>query len=188
VKTEVGKNVAVIGGGNVAMDAAKSALRLGANAVTILYRRSRDEMPAIPWEVKEAEDQGVKIEFLVSPKQILGEEGRVSSIECVRMQLGEPDESGRRSPIPLEGSDFSRKADMVIIAIGETPDLGFLSDGMEVNDDGTLWTNPMTLETSAKGVFAGGDVVTGPATVMEAICAGEAAAQSIENYLKSLEG
>jgi NADPH-dependent glutamate synthase beta subunit-like oxidoreductase len=187
-KTEIGKNVAVIGGGNVAMDAAKSALQLGADAVTILYRRSRDEMPAIPWEVKEAEDQGVKIEFLVSPKQILGEEGKVSSIECVRMQLGEPDETGRRSPTPLEGSEFSRKADMVIIAVGETPDLQFLSDGIEVNDDGTIWIDPMTCETSTKGVFAGGDVVTGPATVMEAICAGEAAAQSIENYLKSQEG
>lgn len=185
---EIGKNVVVIGGGNVAMDAAKAALQLGANEVTVLYRRSRDEMPAIPWEVKEAEDKGAKIEFLVSPKQILGENGKVSSIECVRMQLGESDETGRRTPTPLEGSDFSRKADMVIVAIGETPDLGFLSDGIEVNDDGTLWVNPMTMETSVKGVFAGGDVVTGPATVIEAIRAGKEAAESIESYLRSLEG
>lgn len=104
------------------------------------------------------------------------------------MQLGESDETGRRTPTPLEGSDFSRKADMVIVAIGETPDLGFLSDGIEVNDDGTLWVNPMTMETSVKGVFAGGDVVTGPATVIEAIRAGKEAAESIESYLRSLEG
>lgn len=185
---ELGKNIVVIGGGNVAMDAAKTALKLGADEVTILYRRSRDEMSAIPWEVKEAEDEGAKIEFLVSPKQILGENGRVSSIECVRMQLGEPDETGRRSPTPLEGSDFSRKVDTVIVAVGETPDLGFLPDGIEVNDDGTLWVNPMTLETSVEGIFAGGDAVTGPATVIEAIRAGEEASESIESYLKSLEG
>jgi NADPH-dependent glutamate synthase beta subunit-like oxidoreductase len=185
---EIGKNVVVIGGGNVAMDAAKAALQLGADEVTVLYRRSRDEMPAIPWEVKEAEDKGAKIEFLVSPKQILGENGKVSSIECVRMQLGESDETGRRMSTPLEGSDFSRKADMVIVAIGETPDLGFLSDGIEVNDDGTLWVNPMTMETSVKGVFAGGDVVTGPATVIEAIRAGKEAADSIESFLRTPEG
>jgi NADPH-dependent glutamate synthase beta subunit-like oxidoreductase len=187
-EVEIGKNVVVIGGGNVAMDAAKAALQLGANEVTVLYRRSRDEMPAIPWEVKEAEDKGAKIEFLVSPKQILGENGKVSSIECMRMQLGESDETGRRTSSPLEGSDFSRKADMLIVAIGETPDLGFLPDGMGINDDGSLWVNPMTMETSVKGVFAGGDVVTGPATVIEAIRAGKEAAESIESYLRTLEG
>jgi NADPH-dependent glutamate synthase beta subunit-like oxidoreductase len=124
----------------------------------------------------------------VSPKQILGENGKVSSIECMRMQLGESDETGRRTSSPLEGSDFSRKADMLIVAIGETPDLGFLPDGMGINDDGSLWVNPMTMETSVKGVFAGGDVVTGPATVIEAIRAGKEAAESIESYLRTLEG
>nr|MDO8134168.1 FAD-dependent oxidoreductase [Candidatus Njordarchaeum guaymaensis] len=183
-----GKNIVVVGGGNVAMDAARTALQLGGSKVTILYRRSRDEMPAIPWEVKEAEDEGVKIEFLVSPGKILGEKGKVSAIECVRMQLGEPDETGRRTSTPVEGSDFSRKTDMVILAIGETPDLGFLPKEIDVNDDGTLWVNPITMETSIQGVFAGGDVVTGPATVIEAIRAGKNAADSIENYLKSLEG
>ena len=187
-RIETGKKVVVIGGGNVAMDAAKSALQLGADEVTILYRRSRDEMPAIPWEVKETEEKGVKIEFLVSPKEIHGEDGRVSSIECMRMQLGEPDESGRRAAIPLEGSNFSRKVDTIIVAVGETPDLGFLSNNMEVNDDGTLSVNPATLETSVEGIFAGGDVVTGPATVIEAIRAGKMAADSIESYLRSLEG
>jgi len=185
---EIGKDVVVIGGGNVAMDAARTAMQLGAGEVTILYRRSRDEMPAIPWEVKEAEDEGVKIEFLVSPKRILGEKGKATAIECVRMQLGEPDKSGRRTSTPVEGSDFLRKTDMVVLATGENPDLGFLPKEIDVNDDGTLWVNPITMETSIQGVFAGGDVVTGPATVIEAIRAGKNAAESIESYLKSLEG
>jgi NADPH-dependent glutamate synthase beta subunit-like oxidoreductase len=187
-KMEVGQNVAVIGGGNVAIDAAKTALKLGANEVTILYRRSKEEMPANPWEIKEAEDEHVKIEFLVAPKKILGENGKVSSIECVRMQLGEPDETGRRKPVPIEGSEFTRKADMVILAIGEAPDLEFLPKEIELNEDGTVWTNPITMETSLKGIFAGGDAVIGPATVIEAILAGKCAAESIENHLKSLRG
>lgn len=187
-RMEMGKSVAVIGGGNVAMDAARTALRKGANEVTVLYRRSRDEMPAIPWEVKEAEEEGVKIEFLVSPKRITEENGKVSAIECIRMVLGEPDETGRRTPTPLEGSDFSRKTDMVILATGETPDLGFLPKEVDINADGTLWVNPITMETSVKGVFAGGDAVTGPATVIEAIRAGKDAATSIESYIASLEG
>jgi NADPH-dependent glutamate synthase beta subunit-like oxidoreductase len=185
-KTEIGKKIAVIGGGNVAIDAAKTALRLGADEAIILYRRSREEMPANPWEIKEAEDEGVKIEFLVAPKKILGENKGVSGIECVRMQLGEPDESGRRKPIPVEGSTFTQKVDMVILAIGEAPDLEFLPKEIELNNDGTIWVNPITMETSMQGVFAGGDAVTGPATVIEAICAGKRAAESIEGYLKSL--
>jgi NADPH-dependent glutamate synthase beta subunit-like oxidoreductase len=187
-KVEIGKNVVVIGGGNVAVDAVKTALRLGAEKVAILYRRSREEMPANPWEVKEAEDEGVKIEFLVAPKKILGENGRVSAVECVRMQLGEPDKSGRRKPIPIDGSKFTRETDMVILAIGETPSLEFLPKEVELSEGGTVWVNPITMETSLAGVFAGGDAVTGPATVIEAIRAGKRAAESIENYLKSLGG
>jgi len=187
-KVEIGKDVAVIGGGNVAVDAARTALKLGANKVTILYRRSREEMPSIPWEVKEAEDEGVKIEFLVSPKKFLGEDEKVSAIECVRMQLGEPDETGRKKAIPIEGSEFTRETNMVILAIGEAPDLEFLPKKTELNADGTLWTNPITMETSLQGVFAGGDAVTGPATVIEAIRAGKRAAESIENYIKSFGG
>lgn len=187
-KMEIGKNVAVIGGGNVAIDAAKTALRLGADEVTILYRRSREEMPASPWEIKEAESEGVKIEFLVSPKKILGENGKVNAIECDRMQLGELDETGRRKPIPEEGSEFHRETDMVILAIGEAPDIEFLPKEIELNENGTVWVNPITMETSLPGVFAGGDVVTGPATVIEAIRAGKSAAESIENFLKSLGG
>jgi NADPH-dependent glutamate synthase beta subunit-like oxidoreductase len=185
---KVGKKVVVIGGGNVAVDAAKTAIKHGAAEVTIVYRRSREEMPAIPWEVKEAEDEGVKIELLVAPKKIVGTNGQVSAVECIRMQLGEPDESGRRKPFPIEGSEFTREADMVILAIGETPELGFLPKEIELNEDGTIWVNPMTMETSLKGVFAGGDAVTGPATVIEAIRAGKCAAESIEKYLRSSKG
>ncbi|MGC8896413.1 MAG: FAD-dependent oxidoreductase [Candidatus Bathyarchaeia archaeon] len=187
-KMEIGKNVAIIGGGNVAIDAARTALRNGAKETTIFYRRSRDEMPANPWEVKEAEDEGVKIEFLVAPKRFLGKNGKVSSVEFVRMQLGEPDESGRRKPIPIEGSDFTREADMVILAIGEMPNLAFLPKEIELNADGTVWVDPITMETSLRGVFAGGDAATGPATVIEAIKSGKRAAESIENYLESLGG
>jgi heterodisulfide reductase subunit A len=185
---QVGENVVVIGGGNVAVDAARTALELEAGEVIILYRRSREEMPANPWEVKEAEDVGVKIEFLAAPKRILGENGKVSAVECTRMQLGEPDETGRRKPIPVEGSEFKIKADMIILAIGETPDIGFLPKEIELNENGTVWVNPVTMETSLKGVFAGGDVVSGPATVIEAIAAGKRAAESIKEYLKPLGG
>jgi len=187
-KIDVGNDVVVIGGGNVAVDAARTALKNGAKKVAILYRRSRDEMPAIPWEVKEAEDEGVKIEFLVGPKRVLGENEKVSAIECVRMQLGEPDASGRRRPIPIEGSEFMRQTDMVIFAIGENPNLKFLPKEVELNDDGTVWVNPITMETSVQGVFAGGDAVTGPASVIEAIRAGKCAAESMQNYVKSLGG
>jgi len=187
-KMEVGKEIVVVGGGNVAVDAARTALKLGAKQVTILYRRSRDEMPANPWELREAEAEGVKIEFLAMPKKILGENGRVAGIECVRMQLSEPDESGRRKPVPIEGSEFAWKVDMVIFAIGEAPDLKFLPKEIMLNDDGTIWVNPITMETSVEGIFAGGDVVTGPASVIEAILAGKCAAESIENYLKSHGG
>ena len=187
-KLKIGRDVVVVGGGNVAVDAARTALRLGASKVTVLYRRSREEMPANPWDVKEAEDDGVKIELLVSPKKLLGESGRVSAIECVRMQLGELDETGRRKPLPVEGSNFVRETDMVILAIGEAPDLEFLPKEIELNENGTVWVNPLTMETSLKGVFVGGDVVSGPATVIEAVRDGKRAAESISNYLKSLGG
>jgi NADPH-dependent glutamate synthase beta subunit-like oxidoreductase len=191
---EIGSNVAVVGGGNVAIDAARTALNarkalgIGTKDVTILYRRSREEMPAIPWEVKEAKSEGVKIEFLVSPKRVLGQDGKVCAIECVRMELGEPDESGRKKAISIEGSEFKRETDMVILAIGESPDVEFLPKEVELNDDGTVWTDPITMETSLKGVFAAGDAVTGPATVIEAICTGKRAAASIERYLTSPKG
>lgn len=183
-RIEAGRKVAVIGGGNVAVGAAKSALQCGASEVTIFYRRSREEMPASPWEIKEAEDEGAKIEFLAAPRKFLGENGQISAIELARMQLSEPDESGRRRPIIIEGSEFTRKTDMAILAVGEVPNIEFLPEEIELNEDGTIWVNPVTMETSVQGVFAGGDVVTGPATVIEAIRAGKRAAVSIENYLK----
>jgi formate dehydrogenase beta subunit len=182
----VGKNVVVVGGGNVAVDAARTAKCLGARDVTILYRRSVDEMSANPWEVKEAEIEGVKVEFLVSPNRILGENGTVVGVECVRMQLGEPDESGRKKASPIGGSEFKRETDMVVLAIGEAPDLGFLPKDIELNDDGTVWVNPVTLETSLRGVFAGGDAILGPASVIEAIRDGKRAAESIDRYIRSV--
>ena len=184
-KVDVGKKVVVIGGGNVAMDAARTAKCRGADDVRVVYRRSKDEMPANLWEVKEAEEEGVKIMFLASPKKIVGEKGKVSALACVRMQLGEPDESGRKRAVPVEGSDFTLETDMVVLAIGEAPDVGFLPKQFELNDDGTVWVNPLTMETSVHGVFAGGDAVSGPASVIEAIRDGKRAAESIEAYLKS---
>ena len=182
-KVELGEKVAVIGGGNVAVDAARTALHLGAREVTILYRRSRDEMPANPWEVAEAEKEGVKIEFLVSPLEVLGENGRVKAVKCIKMRLGEVDETGRRKPEPIEGSEFTAEFDTVILAVGEKPDLSFLPEEIEVSE-GKILVNPFTMETTMPGVFAGGDAVTGPATVIEAILAGMKAAESIDKYLR----
>ncbi|UCE16656.1 MAG: FAD-dependent oxidoreductase [Candidatus Bathyarchaeota archaeon] len=184
-KVKLGNRIAVIGGGNVAIDAARAVLRLGAKEVTIMYRRSREEMPANSWEVKHGEKEGVKIQFLVAPKKILGKNGRLVAVECVRMELGEPDESGRRRPIPIENSEFTIQLDTLILAIGESPDPSFLPKGIEVTRQKTITVDPITLETSLPEIFAGGDVVSGPATVMEAIVAGRKAAFAIDNYLTS---
>jgi heterodisulfide reductase subunit A-like polyferredoxin len=183
-KVELGERVAVIGGGNVAVDAARTALRLGAKKVSILYRRSRAEMPAFSLEAKEAENEGIDFQFLVAPKKILGENGKVAALECIRMELGEPDESGRRRPIPIKGSEFVINLDAVIPAIGEAPDVSFLPAGTKVTGRKTIECDPLTLETSLPGIFAGGDVVSGPATVVDAIAAGKRAAVSIDRYLR----
>jgi len=184
-KVKVGERVAVIGGGNVAIDSARTALRLGAKEVTILYRRSRNEMPANPYEVKEAEGEGVKIQFLVAPKRILGQNEYVTGLECIKMELGEPDETGRRAPKPAQGSEFTVPIDTVILAIGEAPDLSFLPKEIEIDEGNTIAVEPFTAETSQPGVFAGGDCVTGPATVIEAVLAGKKAAECIDQYLRS---
>lgn len=184
-KVRVGERVAVIGGGNVAIDSARTALRLSAKEVIILYRRSRDEMPANPYEVREAEGEGVKIQFLVAPKRILGQNGHVTGLECIKMELGEPDETGRRAPKPVEGSEFTVPVDAVILAIGEAPDLSFLPKEIEITEENTIAVEPFSTETSQPGVFAGGDCVLGPATVIEAVVAGKKAAECIEQYLKS---
>lgn len=177
--------VAIVGGGNTAIDAARTAIHEGAKEVTVLYRRSRDEMPANPMEIKEAEEEGVKFQFLVAPKKILGKEGRVTGIECVRMELGELDETGRRRPIPIANSEFTIDLDTIILAVGESPDLAFLPKDVETTQESTIAVDPMTMETNRKGIFAGGDCTSGPATVVEAIVAGKKAAKSIQDYLKT---
>jgi NADH-quinone oxidoreductase subunit F len=181
-KIEMGKKVVVIGGGNVAVDVARSALRLGAKKVGIYYRRSRNEMPAIPEEVEEAIQEGVKIHFLVSPLKIIGKGGKAAEMECARMKLGEPDRSGRRKPTPIEGSSFRVQSDTVIAAIGQKIDRKAFK-GLDTNQDGTVRTNPETGETSLKGVFAGGDLVRGPGWAIDAIADGKKGAQSIHKYL-----
>jgi heterodisulfide reductase subunit A len=184
----VGNRVAVVGGGNVAIDAARSALRLGAESVTIVYRRSRAEMPASAWEVEDAEEEGIQFHFLANPIRILGHDRRVVGMACVRMELGEPDASGRRRPIPIDGSEFVLDVDMVIPAIGQRPDLGFVAAGeLPVTRWETLAADPNTLATGVPGVFAGGDAVSGPATAIKAIAAGKKAAQSIHHYLQGEE-
>ena len=178
----VGKRIAVIGGGNVALDAARSALRMGAKNVEIYYRRSRKEMPAIPEEVDEAIREGIKVHLLSSPIKIVGRGGRTVGMECIRMQLGEPDRDGRRRPLPIEGSEFRVEADAVISAIGQRVD-GSASRRFDTNRDGTVRVDPETGETSMKGVFAGGDAVTGPGWAIDAIAAGKKAAKAIAEYL-----
>jgi NADPH-dependent glutamate synthase beta subunit-like oxidoreductase/2,4-dienoyl-CoA reductase-like NADH-dependent reductase (Old Yellow Enzyme family) len=185
-KVRVGNKVAIVGGGNAAIDAARTALRLGAKEVFIVYRRSRNEMPAYPEEIAEAEKEGIKIHFLAAPNRILGESGKVVGMECIRMELGEPDSSGRKRPIPIKGSNFTMAADMIIPAIGESPDLTFLPKGkkLRITSAGTLEVDPVSLVTNITSVFAGGDVVHGPATAVEAISAGKRAAASIDCYLQ----
>ncbi|KMY66613.1 4Fe-4S ferredoxin [Desulfocarbo indianensis] len=180
-----GDKVLVIGGGNVAVDAARSALRLGSREVTILYRRSREEMPAYADEVEEALEEGVRIEYLAAPARFHGEAGRLTRAEIIRMELGEADESGRRRPVPKEGSQYSLEADCVLAAIGQQPQADCLDEGcaVEVARASRLVADPLTLQTGEPWVFAGGDAVTGPATVVEAIQAGKAAAESIKRYL-----
>lgn len=180
----IGKRVAVIGGGNTAIDAARTSLRLGAEEVTIVYRRSRNEMPATDWEVEEAEEEGVKLHFLAAPVRIHGDNGRVKAIECVKMELGEPDESGRRRPQPVKGSEFLINVDSVIAAIGQKPELSPIEKTSTI---ATKWGNIVadsdTLLTDMKGVFAAGDCVTGAATAVEAIAGGRKAAMAINRYL-----
>ena len=181
-KMGLGKEVVVIGGGNVAVDVARSSLRLGVKKVSIFYRRSRKEMPAISEEVDAAVREGVKIHFLTSPLRLIGQGGRVAGMECVRNRLGEPDESGRRRPVATEGSNFRVRADTIISATGQRVDPRPLN-GLQTNKDGTIWVDPDTNETSMKGFFSGGDVVTGPGWVIDAIAAGKKGADSIYRYL-----
>ncbi|MGQ9641000.1 MAG: FAD-dependent oxidoreductase [Candidatus Bathycorpusculaceae bacterium] len=182
----VGERVAVIGGGNTAIDAARTAKKLGAKEIIILYRRSREEMPALPHEVELAEKDGVKIYLLVAPKQIIGENGKVKAVECLKMRLGEPDESGRRRPVPISFSEHQYEVDMVIPALGQVAETEFLPPEVLSKEKRgpPLQVDPLTLETNVPGVFAGGDIATGPASIIEAVGAGKRAAVSIHLYLR----
>ena len=182
---DVGEKVAVIGGGNSAIDAARTAKRLGAKEVMVLYRRSREEMPALPIEISEAEKDGVKFYFLVAPKQIISENGKVKAIDCVRMRLGEPDESGRRRPIPISFSEHQYEVGMVIPALGQVAETSCIPTELLDMESRVplISTDPLTLETKLPGVFAGGDIVSGPASIIEAVGAGKRATVSIHLYL-----
>jgi len=185
-RVRCGNQVVVVGGGNVAMDAARSALRLGAEEVSIVYRRGEAEMPARREEVEHAKEEGIIFRFLTNPVRILGDEKfNVTGIECIKMELGEPDKSGRRSPVPVEGSEFLVPAEVVVIAVGTSPNPIIFkgSEGLEQNRRGTVVADEETGATSKCGVFAGGDVVTGAATVISAMGAGKKAAKAIDEFL-----
>jgi glutamate synthase (NADPH/NADH) small chain len=187
----IGKTVAVIGGGNVAMDSARSALRLGAEKVYIVYRRSKEELPARAEEAENAEEEGIIFRFLTNPVKFLGDEsGWVKAVECIQMELGEPDASGRRRPVPIEGSEFIMDVDTAVIAIGQTPNplIQRTTEGLETTKYGTIVAQEETGETTKKGVYAGGDVVSGAATVISAMGAGKRAARSIHEYLMGKKG
>ena len=183
-----GKRVATIGGGNVAMDSARTALRLGAGKSILIYRRSREEMPARTAEVHHAEQEGIDFNLLTNPvRYIADEKGWVKAVECLRMELGEPDASGRRRPVPVKGSEFQIPVDTVVVAIGNSPNplIPQTTPGLETAKHGNVVADPKTGRTSKKGVFAGGDIVTGAATVILAMGAGRLAANSIDEYLKT---
>ena len=191
-KVFLGDKVAVIGGGNVAMDAVRTAVRTGSKDVFILYRRSRAEMPAAPEEIDEAIEEGIKMNFLVAPVRVVSDiqnPRKVKGIECIRIELGEPDSSGRRRPVPVKGSEFVVEADAIVPAIGQSADLSFLpkEGGITLSAWKTIDAEPFTFATGMPGVFAGGDAMTGAATVVEAVNAGKEAAVSIDRYLTNVD-
>ncbi len=187
-QAHLGERVVVVGGGNTAIDTARTALRLGSREVTIVYRRTRAEMPANAWEIEEALEEGIRLEILAQPVEVLHENGHVTGIRCVRMQLGEPDASGRRRPIPIEGSEFDIPCDALVAAIAQAPEISFLDPdhGLEITRQGTFKVNPQTLETNRPGIFAGGDAAAGPGALIEAIAAGRRGALSIDRYLRGV--
>ncbi len=181
-----GKNVVVLGAGNVAMDSARTAMRLGAESVKIVYRRSREEMPARDEELHHAEEEGIEFVLLTNPTKFYGDDnGRVTGMECLKMELGEPDDSGRRRPIPMEGSEFDFDCDLVVVSVGSNanPLLTSSTPGLDLNRWGNIDADPANGKTSKKGVWAGGDIVTGAATVILAMGAGRDAATSMHDYL-----
>ncbi|MBC2713058.1 MAG: FAD-dependent oxidoreductase [Desulfosarcina sp.] len=184
-KIDLGDRVAVIGGGNVAMDAVRTALRNGSKSPFIIYRRSEAEMPANAEEIEECREEGIEIMTLTNPVRVVEKEGRVTAVECIRMQLGAPDASGRRRPEPIPGSELTIEVDAVVPAIGQESDWACLTDecACTLSDWGTMNVDPVTLQSGDPDIFAGGDAVTGPKTVVEAIAAGKTAAESIRRYL-----
>ncbi len=182
----IGSKVAVVGGGNTAMDAARSSHRLGAKEVMILYRRTREEMPVDPRELEQVEEEGIKIYYLTQPIRVLSKDGvRVSGIRCIKNRLGEPERDGRRRPVPIEGSEFDIDIDLLIPAVSQSPDISFLPEeiGLEISKWDRLVVNPGTFETNVPGIFAGGDFVTGPRDVIHVIADARKAALSIHQYL-----
>ena len=188
-KVNLGARVAVIGGGNVAMDAVRTALRTGSQEPFIIYRRSEAEMPASVDEIAECREEGIEIMTLTNPIRVIAENGKVTGIECIKMELGEPDKSGRRRPEPVDGSEFSIQIDALVPAIGQESDWACLTDecACTLNDWGTMNVDPVTLQTDDKDIFAGGDAVTGPATVVEAIEAGKQAAISMVRFIRGID-
>lgn len=181
-----GKNVVVLGAGNVAMDSARTAMRLGAESVKVVYRRSREEMPAREEELHHAQEEKIEFVLLTNPTQFFGDEnGRVTGMECLKMELGEPDDSGRRRPVPIEGSEYRIDCDLVVVSVGSNanPLLTNATPDMALNRWGNIVADPVTGKTTKKGVWAGGDIVTGAATVILAMGAGRAAANSMHDYL-----
>lgn len=188
----VGSKVAIIGGGNTAIDASRTSLRMGADEVTIIYRRSRAEMPANDIEVEEAEREGVKFHFLAAPTKVITQDNKVTGIEYIKMELGEPDASGRRRPVPVDGSETVIELDNIIAAIGQFPDLAFTEEdrhlkGLKYTRWKTIEANEATLQTNTPYIFTAGDIFTGPATVVAAIGGGRRAARSIDMYLRGEE-
>ncbi len=185
----VGRRVVTIGGGNTAMDAARTALRLGAQESIVVYRRSRAEMPARAEEIHHAEQEGVQFYFLTTPVAFHGENGRVTSLECIKNELGEPDASGRRRPVPIPDSNFHIPGDVMVIAIGQSPSplISKTTPELKTAKNGTLVVDSQTMKTSKKGVFAGGDIITGGATVILAMGQGKIAAKAIDEYLRTGE-
>jgi formate dehydrogenase beta subunit len=182
----VGEHVVIVGGGNTAIDCARTCVRMGASKVSVIYRRSMEEMPADPLEVEDAREEGVEFHFLTQPIEILHDQGKMRGLRCVKMALGESDASGRRRPVPIEGSAFDFSADTLIPAIGQSSDLSWLSpeDGIEITRRGTVKIDPHTMMTTRPAVFAAGDAVSGPLTVVHAIAGGKRAANMIHRYLQ----
>jgi heterodisulfide reductase subunit A len=186
-RVQVGNRVAVIGGGDAAIDSARTAVRLGAKEVALIYRRSHIELPAIPSEVEDAKEEGIKFMLLTSPVEILSSKGKLTGIRCVKMRLGEPDHSGRRRPVPIPNSEFTMALNEMIIAIGQSTDPRGLQTELNCSEWATVKADSTTLETNVPGVFAGGDVVLGPLTVVKAVGHGKEAAVSIDRYIRGID-